>query len=388
MSTAPEQGTGTATDADVVSPAQQQAAHAYARALLEPDIADAAAADAIAAFRQALTQRGDLPDGAQSQAADETLLALVRLMTAVSVPDHSLPEDRRQAVWASIGASSHCTCRESAALLATRANGNIQPRESAALDEHLATCAFCRDLAVKTVAGEQAFRAALRPKGSGVPSLPRAAYAVIALLIALGVGIAAISTGGGGTRTVTRAVAAVPVQTQTPAADTLTSAAVTQTTPLRIKLTTKSTESAATQAKLEAHARAVALRRAAQKRAAAKRASAAKRAAAVKRASAAKRRASHSTAAVSAPSDNVTSSAASNTNTETPVSSPADDASAATPTSTPVESTPSAPVTASSQTSSASAAPVAPSTAAVSGQSSLPAESAPQKGIGSLSTAQ
>jgi anti-sigma factor ChrR (cupin superfamily) len=335
-------GTGpAATGVDPVSSAQTQAAHAYARVLLERDVADAAAQDAVAAFRQALVQRGELPGGAQSPAADETLLALTRLMTAVSVPDRSLPEDRRQAVWASIGASSHCTCRESAALLATRANGNIQPRESAALDEHLAGCAHCRELSAQAVAAEQAFAQALTPARSGFPSPPRGAFVVLALLIAIGVGIFAANSGQT-TRTVTRAVTPTPtpspgqlVQVQVPSAPTTVPAIHVVLTP----------NTARTETQIRAAARAARDRTLARRRAAAQ-----KGAAAQKRA-----------AATSA-----------NGIALAPVSSPS--SSTATP---------------STATGTPNSVTGAPSTAsAVSGQSSLPAEAAPQQGIGSLTTAQ
>ncbi|HET9073948.1 MAG TPA: zf-HC2 domain-containing protein [Solirubrobacteraceae bacterium] len=179
-----------------ISAAQRRAAHAYATVLLEPDVAGPAAEDALDAFASAVAERPELSAGSNAVSVNETLLALTRLMTAVSVPDRSRPEDRRRAVWASIGASSHCTCRESAALLATRANGNIQPREDAALEEHLAGCAGCRELADATTAAEQAFRAELTPPGRGgfgLPDLPRTAYAILALLIAVAVALVALN---------------------------------------------------------------------------------------------------------------------------------------------------------------------------------------------------
>jgi hypothetical protein len=204
---------------DPVTPAQSRAAHAYAEVLLGNENAGPTAEDALAAFRQTVGARGEAVSTSALPAADETLLALTRLMTAVSMPDRSSPEDRRQAVWASISSGSHCTCRESAALLATRANGNIQPRESAALDEHLATCAECSELSVRSGVADTAFYDQLKPAaggGFGLPGAPRAAFALAAALIVAGSGAVVLATHGGGSHaTGSNAAQVTAVQTQT-----------------------------------------------------------------------------------------------------------------------------------------------------------------------------
>jgi hypothetical protein len=397
MTDSSQETSGAGTGADPVSDAQAQAAHAYAQVLLEPDVAHAAAQDAIAAFRPALVQRGDL--GAQSPDADDTLLALTRLMTAVSVPDASLPADRRQAVWASIGANSHCTCRESAALLATRANGNIQPRESAALDDHLSGCAHCRELAIKTVAADRAFARALKPTGLRLPSPPRAVYVVLALFIAIGAGILAVN-GGQSTRTVTRtaAITARPSPAQVPGqlVQAQVPTAPASFPPIHVVLTPNS---ARTEKQVQAAAQA------ARQQALARRASARKRAAAQELAAS---RAASSSADGTVSAEAPAASVASSSESESAIAPASASSSSVAPVSS-SPATPSAPATAPSPAAAASPAPREPSPAtaassaatepstaaavpstasAVSGQRSLPAESAPQQGIGNLTTAQ
>ncbi len=186
--------------ADPVTDLQRQAALAYARELLPQEIADAAAEDALAAFRHSVRNAETPPDAA---ARNELLLAVTRLMTAVSMPDRSSPADRRQAVWASIGAESHCSCRETGVLLAARANGNIEPRESVALDQHLAGCADCRALGVDVVRAEQGFRDILEPPSSGGGGLLRGVRGTALLSVgvvgAIAAGAIALTSGGGTT---------------------------------------------------------------------------------------------------------------------------------------------------------------------------------------------
>ena len=162
-----------ATEADVAAdedtPPEPEPAHAedesdpagrreavltYCRTLLQPPTDAEAAADALSAFEEARTAA---PAG--SEAGDtELLLAVTRLMAAVSLPDRSTPGDRREAVRASIGSESHCTCRESGALLAARRNGTIDDRGSRALDLHLAGCPVCCELADRVSVAESRFR--------------------------------------------------------------------------------------------------------------------------------------------------------------------------------------------------------------------------------------
>jgi hypothetical protein len=176
---------------------QRQAVEAYTGRLLDGELAAAAAQDAIDGYESSLAARGGqaLAPGAQH----EYLLSLTRLMAAVSLPDRSGPEDRRRAVLASIGDRSHCTCREAAALLAARANGNIEARQADALDAHLEECAHCRELSAAMVAAEAAFRSALAPPGGGgllqARNVLLLSSGLVALLVA---GALVLVTGGGG----------------------------------------------------------------------------------------------------------------------------------------------------------------------------------------------
>jgi hypothetical protein len=360
MSDGPEGSAVSVTQTDPVSAAQQRAAHAYADQLLAPEVAGPAADDALNAFRQTLAS--GTAGAAGSPAADDTLLALTRLMTAVSMPDRSSPEDRRQAVWASIGSASHCTCREAAALLATRANANIQPRESEALDEHLATCAECRELSARLVVADRAFRAALIPasRGLNVPGLPggpRAAAALLAVLVAVGGGIVALASGSGSPRAHAGTVAG---HTQTAEAVALTVPAGASTSP---------TTSLRTRAGIGPGTRVAVHHRA-------------------KARLAERHRAVH--ASTRSHTVTQTTPAASAPTTTSATSIAASDASAPTqPTSTP-SSTPTAAAnagtTAGSGASSTSGASTPSTAAQVSGPSSLPADSAPQQGIGSVTS--
>ncbi|WP_249010141.1 zf-HC2 domain-containing protein [Conexibacter sp. DBS9H8] len=233
MSSEPEAGAPSADPADLISPRQRDAVTAYTERLLGPELAGPAAEDAIFAFTRIAAQRSDLGTAPQSELANETLLALTRLMAAVTVPDRSAPEDRRQAVWASIGAASHCTCRESAALLATRANENIQPRESAALDDHLAGCEACRRLAADAAAADAAFTAALTPPagGSGIGAVPRATFAAATVLVGAAVAAIALTTGSRPPSIHPARPALTPVQTQSPSSFALATTTATTATP-------------------------------------------------------------------------------------------------------------------------------------------------------------
>jgi hypothetical protein len=329
------------SEADPVSPTQSRAAHAYARTILAPEIAGPAAEDALAAFRQTLAARGESERGPGSPSANEILLALTRLMTAVSVPDRSSPEDRRQAVLASIGAGSHCTCRESAALLATRTNGNIHPRESAALEEHLAGCADCRELSLTSVAADAAFLQELTPPagGGGGFSIPSVlgAYATVAVLVAAGFGIYALTRGGSSLHA-SHAAAATPVPTRTAAS-------------INLPITTATV--AAKPAVAPPHA--------------------------AKKPKLQPRTVTHTTTTQTA-----TRSASSTTGGASASAGATGDSGAAAAPGTAAAS-PSPAATGGSGTPGASASTTAPSSAAVvSGQSSLPADSAPQQGIGNL----
>jgi hypothetical protein len=337
MADGPEESPVSVTQADPVSAAQVRAAHAYASVLLEADVAGPAGA---AAFLRTL---GSGAKASASSAGDETLLALTRLMTAVSMPDRSSPEDRRRAVWASIGSASHCTCREAAALLATRANGNIQPRESTALDEHLATCAECRELSVRSAAADAAFRRALTPPGGGgiggLSGGPRVGAALLLVLIAVAAGIYALSSSGS-SRSNRASAAPVPAHTQTAEA---------------IALTVPTVAAAATPHHRVHHA---------------------------PRVKPALRHVTHHARTVTQPTPAVTvaDSSPSTPSSAAAASSATSDATAAAPAA--AAAPPATAATASPATTAS-----APSTAAqVSGPSSLPADSAPQQGIGSLTS--
>lgn len=153
---------------------QEQAAFAYCRELLRRPTADEAAADALDGFRRLMaadaardaerapSQPGDGEEG-RDQPGDDELLAITRRMAAVSMPDRGSPSERRQAMIASIDAEPQCSCRETAFLLAARANASIEPREDLSLTHHLETCPECRGLDAHMERAERAFRAELRP---------------------------------------------------------------------------------------------------------------------------------------------------------------------------------------------------------------------------------
>lgn len=164
---------------------QADAVRAFCAELLEDDVVDAATADALAAYHHRLP--------VSTARDDELLLAVTRLMAAVSLPDRSSPADRRDAMRASFAAEAQCTCREAVGMIAAHANGNLPPREAAALEHHLQGCDGCRAVVASMSRAEQRFRAAL----GGPRTLPtRGAMAVLAAAIALGVGTA-IALGGG-----------------------------------------------------------------------------------------------------------------------------------------------------------------------------------------------
>jgi hypothetical protein len=184
-----------ATEVDVLADApvdpelsdeQEKAVFSYCRELLRQPTADEAATDALVGFWRLLMAHHDQGvDGPSSDdgvhgpssddgvhgpssddwvhdpPSDEVLLAITRQMVAVSMPDRGSPSERRQAMIASISAEPQCSCRESPFLLAARANGNIEPRESVALSGHLTECPECRGLDAHMERAERAFRAAL-----------------------------------------------------------------------------------------------------------------------------------------------------------------------------------------------------------------------------------
>lgn len=174
------------------------AALAFCRTVLGEQAAEPAASDAVAAFHQSIGERPPTDDDA------ELLLAVTRLMAAVSLPDRSTPSARRQVVLASVGAASHCSCREAGALLASRANGRIDERQSAALDEHLGDCAYCRALELQLGRAEESFReaVAVAPSGSlgGRFRASRLLAAALVLAILAAAGIVRAETGGGTSR--------------------------------------------------------------------------------------------------------------------------------------------------------------------------------------------
>lgn len=148
-------------DAGVADPwpeLRRAAVLAYCRAVLEPSEDEQAAGDAVEAFEQARERSTELP----AAEADELLLAVTRLMAAVSLHDPTSAADRRAAVRSSIGGASVSTCRDTAPLLAAGANGTIAAHEAQAVEAHLAICGRCRELRERLTAAETAFRSALR----------------------------------------------------------------------------------------------------------------------------------------------------------------------------------------------------------------------------------
>ncbi len=134
---------------------QEEAVFVFCRDLLRAPTADEAAADALLAFKQLLAAHDD--DSPEAPGAD-LLLAITRRMAAVSMPDRGSPSERRMAVSASLGAEIQCSCRETAALLSARSNGDIEPRGAAALSNHLAACPECRALDAHFERAEREFR--------------------------------------------------------------------------------------------------------------------------------------------------------------------------------------------------------------------------------------
>jgi Putative zinc-finger len=142
----------------VVGEPQQQAVLAYCRELLRQPTADDAASDSLAAFAHVVASRSG--DGGE-EFGDELLLAITRRMASVSMPDRSSPGDRRLAVAASLLAHSQSSCRETAVLLAGRANGVLEPADELALSNHLADCPDCRGLDAHLERAEARFLTAL-----------------------------------------------------------------------------------------------------------------------------------------------------------------------------------------------------------------------------------
>jgi hypothetical protein len=208
-----------------VSDAQRRAVAAYTGQLLEPELATATAGDVIAGYGQGIGARQS--EGITAEQQNEFLLSLTRLMTAVSLPDRSTPDDRREAILASIGERSHCTCREAGALLAARANGNIEARQQEALVAHLAECEYCRKLAEDMVVAEDRFRAELAPPARGALLQTRnvllMSSGLLALLVAGGIVLA--TSGGSNSPTLAARHNTPPITTPALATHTATTAA-------------------------------------------------------------------------------------------------------------------------------------------------------------------
>jgi hypothetical protein len=171
---------------EAVSDTQYRAVAAYCEELLEPEIAAGSVADVVAAYGQNLPALE--ADNVPAEQRNAYLLSLARLLTAVSLPDRSSPAERRQAVLASMGAESQCTCREAGMLLAAHANGNIAPDEQLALEQHLYECESCRDLADSMERAADRFYAIVAPQGGGglfgVRNLAVYSTAALGLLVA------------------------------------------------------------------------------------------------------------------------------------------------------------------------------------------------------------
>jgi hypothetical protein len=171
---------------DAVSDTQYRAVAAYCEELLEPEVAAGTVSDIVAAYGQNLPALE--ADGVPAEQRSAYLLSMARLLTAVSLPDRSSPGDRRQAVLASMGTESHCTCREAGMLLAAHANGNIEPHEQVALEQHLYECDGCRSLADAMERAADRFYAIIEPSGGGglfgVRNLAVYSTAALGLLIA------------------------------------------------------------------------------------------------------------------------------------------------------------------------------------------------------------
>jgi hypothetical protein len=135
--------------------------------LLPPAEAAAAVSDVVAGF-----------DAAEDI---ELLVALTRLMLAVSLPDRSSAADRRASIRASLAGEARCTCREAGPLFASRANGTASELHCGALERHLSYCPGCRAMGADIAAAEDRLRAAWAaaaepdlPGGSGGPVSPEA----------------------------------------------------------------------------------------------------------------------------------------------------------------------------------------------------------------------
>jgi hypothetical protein len=148
-----------------VSDTQYRAVTAYCEELLDPEVAAGTAADVVAAFGEnvAALEADDVP----VEERNAYLLSMTRLLSAVSLPDRSSPAERRQAVLASMGAESQCSCREASMLLASHANGNIEPHEQVALEQHLYDCEDCRYLTEAMDRAADRFYAIIDPRRGG-----------------------------------------------------------------------------------------------------------------------------------------------------------------------------------------------------------------------------
>ena len=135
----------------------EQAVHAYCDELLRQPDADATATDALAAYEHELAER----HSAVGARDDALLLTLTRMMTAVSFRDRGSAADRRQAVAEAPAAYRQHGCRETAVLLAARANGTIEPADTEALQAHLDECPECRGVDAHVERAERLFIAAL-----------------------------------------------------------------------------------------------------------------------------------------------------------------------------------------------------------------------------------
>jgi hypothetical protein len=188
--------TGVLYNEYAVSDTQYRAVTAYCEELLDPEVAAGTAADVVAAFGENLAalEADDVP----VEERNAYLLSMTRLLAAVSLPDRSSPAERRRAVLASMGADSQCSCREASMLLASHANGNIEPHEQVALEQHLYECEDCRYLTETMDRAADRFYAIIEPRRGGGMLGPRnlAVYSTAALGLLVAGAVVLLSSGG------------------------------------------------------------------------------------------------------------------------------------------------------------------------------------------------
>jgi len=196
-----------------VNDTQYRAVTAYCEELLDPEVAAGTAADVVAAFGENLAALE--ADDVAVEERNAYLLSMTRLLAAVSLPDRSSPAERRQAVLASMGAESQCSCREASMLLASHANGNIEPHEQVALEQHLYDCEDCRYLTETMDRATDRFYAVIDPRRGGglLGARNLAVYSTAALGLLVAGAVVLLS--GGSSPTAPTSLAQTPTVTTT-----------------------------------------------------------------------------------------------------------------------------------------------------------------------------